>query len=97
MRFHGLDTLRAIAILLVMLFHLNLQGIIPAVIGPVAKVGWVGVDLFFVLSGFLIGSQLVKPYLTGGQPSLKDFYIRRLYRILPAFGVVVGLYFVLPL
>ncbi len=97
MRFHGLDTLRAIAILLVMLFHLNLQGMIPAVISPVAKVGWVGVDLFFVLSGFLIGSQLVKPYLTGGQPSLKDFYIRRLYRILPAFGVVVGLYFVLPL
>lgn len=97
LRLHGLDTLRSLAIVIVMLFHLNLQGMVPAVIGPVARVGWAGVDLFFVLSGFLIGLQLVKPYLTGGQPSLKDFYIRRSYRILPAFCVVLVLYFVLPL
>lgn len=97
MRFHGLDTLRSLAISLVVLYHFDLQGMVPAVLQPVARVGWVGVDLFFVLSGFLIGTQLVKPYLTGVQPSLRDFYIRRAYRILPAFGVVLALYFVLPL
>lgn len=97
LRFHGLDTLRAAAILLVMLYHLNLMGMVPALVRPLAKVGWVGVDLFFVLSGFLIGSQLLKPYLAGAQPSLKDFYVRRAYRILPALFVVLALYLLLPL
>jgi peptidoglycan/LPS O-acetylase OafA/YrhL len=97
MRFHGLDTLRALAIVFVMLYHLSLQGLLPTVILPVARVGWAGVDLFFVLSGFLIGSQLLKPYLTGGRPSISDFYIRRAYRILPAFFVVLLLYRFMPL
>ena len=96
-RFHGLDTLRAIAILLVMLFHFDLQGMVPTAIRPVARVGWVGVDLFFVLSGFLIGSQLMEPYMRGERPSLRDFYLRRAYRILPAYFVVLALYLVLPL
>ena len=60
MRLHGLDTLRSLAIVVVVLYHLNMQAILPSFIEPVAKVGWVGVDLFFVLSGFLIGSQLLK-------------------------------------
>lgn len=89
MRLHGLDTLRALAIVVVMLYHFNMQGLLPSLMEPVAKIGWVGVDLFFVLSGFLISSQLLKPYLTGGEPSLKDFYTRRAYRILPAFFVVL--------
>jgi peptidoglycan/LPS O-acetylase OafA/YrhL len=96
-RFHGLDTLRAAAIVLVMLYHLNMLGLLPSVISPIARLGWVGVDLFFVLSGFLIGSQLLKPYLTGERPSLRDFYTRRAYRILPAFCVVFLLYLVVPL
>lgn len=97
LRFHGLDTLRATAILLVMLYHLNMQSLLPGLLGPVALVGWVGVDLFFVLSGFLIGSQLVKPYLNGATPSLKEFYARRAYRILPAYLVVLFLYLTVPL
>ena len=96
-RLHGLDTLRAVAIVVVMLFHLNNEGLLPAAIRPVAKVGWIGVDLFFVLSGFLIGSQLLKPYLAGGKPSFRDFYTRRAYRILPAFSVVLLLYLTIPL
>ena len=87
MRLHGLDTLRALAIVVVMLYHLNMQGLLPSSISPIAKIGWVGVDLFFVLSGFLIGSQLFKPYLAGRHPSLRDFYTRRAYRILPAFSL----------
>jgi peptidoglycan/LPS O-acetylase OafA/YrhL len=97
LRFHGLDTLRGIAILSVMLYHLNLQGLLPEVLEPLAAVGWVGVDLFFVLSGFLIGSQLLKPYLTGSSPSLRDFYTRRAFRILPAYLVVLALYYMVPL
>ncbi|MDQ2834313.1 MAG: acyltransferase [Acidobacteriota bacterium] len=97
MRLHGLDTLRALAIILVMLYHLNMQGLLPSLLEPVANIGWVGVDLFFVLSGFLIGSQLLKLYLTGGEFSLKDFYTRRAYRILPAFFVVLFLYMTVPL
>ena len=97
MRLHGLDTLRSVAILAVVLYHLNLQGLLPSALDPAAKMGWVGVDLFFVLSGFLIGSQLLKPYLAGEKPSLREFYKRRAYRILPAFFVVLGLYMVVPL
>ena len=95
-RFHGLDTLRAVAIVLVVLYHLSIRGLLPVALGPVAAVGWIGVDLFFVLSGFLIGSQLMKPYLAGRAPSLREFYVRRAYRILPAYLVVLGLYFFVP-
>src|SRR5271163_1091894 len=93
-RLHGLDTLRALAIFLVVIFHL--QGLLPESLLPVASVGWIGVDLFFVLSGFLIGGQLLKPYLDGGRPRLSEFYRRRAYRILPAFFAVLLLYFAVP-
>jgi peptidoglycan/LPS O-acetylase OafA/YrhL len=93
-RLHGLDTLRALAILLVMTFHL--QDVLPQRLLPIASVGWIGVDLFFVLSGFLIGSQLLKPYLAGSRPRLGEFYRRRAYRILPAYLCVLLLYFAVP-
>jgi peptidoglycan/LPS O-acetylase OafA/YrhL len=93
-RLHGLDTLRALAIVLVMIFHL--QSVLPERLLPIANVGWIGVDLFFVLSGFLIGSQLLKPYLEGGRPRLGEFYRRRAYRILPAYLCVLLLYFAVP-
>ncbi|MEO7030008.1 MAG: acyltransferase, partial [Acidobacteriaceae bacterium] len=96
LRFHGLDTLRAAAILVVMLYHLNMYSLLPEALNPVASVGWAGVDLFFVLSGFLIGSQLLKPYLNGTRPSLKEFYARRAYRILPAYLTVLFLYLTVP-
>jgi peptidoglycan/LPS O-acetylase OafA/YrhL len=97
LRFHGLDTLRAAAILLVMLYHLSIRGLLPSALGPLAAVGWIGVDLFFVLSGFLIGSQLLKPYRAGTRPSLREFYRRRAYRILPAYLVVLALYSAVPI
>jgi peptidoglycan/LPS O-acetylase OafA/YrhL len=90
----GLDTLRALAILAVMMFHL--ESFLPERFGVVGDYGWMGVDLFFVLSGYLIGTQLLKPYRTGGTLSLADFYRRRAWRILPAYLVVVALYFTVP-
>ena len=93
-RLHGLDTLRALAILVVMVFHLQMY--LPQFLGQVGKVGWMGVDIFFVLSGFLIGAQLLKPYARGEKLSLTAFYRRRAFRILPAYLVVVLLYFTVP-
>ena len=93
-RLPGLDTLRAVAILAVMLYHL--EGYLPERMMAVAQFGWMGVDLFFVLSGYLIGSQLLKPYVSGERPSLRGFYRRRAYRILPAYLVVLWIYFAVP-
>jgi len=55
-----------------------------------------GVDLFFVLSGYLIGGQLLRPLRDGMPLDFKAFYLRRSFRILPAYGVVLALYFLLP-
>jgi len=88
----GLDLLRAIAIVWVMLFHSWMVGGLGGPLQPIADYGWMGVDLFFVLSGYLIGYQLLKP-LSLGQPfSFGEFYRRRAYRILPAFLVVLWVY-----
>jgi peptidoglycan/LPS O-acetylase OafA/YrhL len=95
-RFFGLDSLRALAITVVMLYHLTIFGELPWRIFPVAGFGWMGVDLFFVLSGFLIGQQVLKPYLSGQQLSIADFYKRRAFRILPSYLAVLLLYFLVP-
>lgn len=76
-----------------MLFHL--QWWLSPAFRPVAQFGWTGVDLFFVLSGFLIGSQLLQAH-AGGAPILWPFYRRRLFRILPLYLVVVALYLLWP-
>lgn len=93
-RLNGLDTLRALAIAMVMLYHLN--GRLPESVAWGGKVGWMGVDLFFVLSGYLIGSQLLRPVHEGRPVSLKDFYHKRAYRILPAYLVVLAVYVAWP-
>jgi peptidoglycan/LPS O-acetylase OafA/YrhL len=74
-----IDALRAIAVFTVILFHINHE-YLPG--------GFVGVDVFFVISGFLISSQLFKS-VSANTFSIKDFYIRRIKRILPAaFSVI---------
>jgi len=76
----GLDGLRGLAILMVLLSHmpnLALNG------------GFYGVDLFFVLSGFLITSLLLEEWRATGAISLKAFYVRRALRLLPALVVVL--------
>jgi peptidoglycan/LPS O-acetylase OafA/YrhL len=78
-----------------MTFHLGWH--LPLIFEPLAHTGWMGVDLFFVLSGYLIGLQLLKPVARGKRPSLMQFYRRRAYRILPAYLLVVLLYFAVPI
>jgi peptidoglycan/LPS O-acetylase OafA/YrhL len=94
-RLPGLDTLRALAIAVVMVFHLN--GLLPDIFDPIARFGWMGVDLFFVLSGYLIGSQLLKLVRDGQGVSLLEFYRKRAYRILPVYLAVLALYVFWPL
>jgi peptidoglycan/LPS O-acetylase OafA/YrhL len=77
-RLRELDFLRGVAILLVLFRH---QNIFPFL----AKMGWIGVDLFFVLSGFLISGLLFKEYLKFGDIQPKRFLIRRGFKIYPIY------------
>ena len=94
-RLPGLDLLRAIAILWVMTYHALILGLIAP--NEVARFGWMGVDLFFALSGFLIGGQLFKPIARGGKLEPGTFYARRLFRTVPTYLVVLALYFTVPM
>src|SRR3569833_3278289 len=75
-----IDGLRAIAIVSVVLFHLS-ETLVPG--------GFVGVDIFFVLSGFLITKNILSE-LEAGRFTLRKFYRRRIKRIAPAMLVVVA-------
>ena len=94
-RLHGLDTLRSCAILLVLAYHYKVVVSGVDTFGFLSQIGWAGVDLFFVLSGYLIGNQIFSS-LNRHDFSLKVFYIRRFLRTLPNFYVVLALYFLLP-
>ncbi|MFI0545967.1 MAG: acyltransferase family protein [Brachymonas sp.] len=72
----GLDGIRALAVLAVILFHANLPRVLPA--------GFLGVDMFFVLSGFLITRLLLVDMQRFGHMATGHFYLRRIKRLLPA-------------
>lgn len=91
----GLDHLRALAIVLVFVFHYGLFPH-PAWIEDIGAFGWTGVDLFYVLSGYLIADQLFRSQARNGTIGLRSFYLRRALRILPAYAVMVLLYFLFP-
>lgn len=80
-RLSGLDGLRAIAVIAVFLFHADLAW---------ARGGYLGVDLFFVISGFLITGLLIGEIERTGTLSLRDFYLRRARRLLPASWVMIA-------
>src|SRR5437868_13941335 len=95
-RQHGLDLIRAAAIASVMIYHANNMLLVPGPVPWLVSFGWMGVDLFFVLSGFLIASQLLKPFASGAKPDYPRFFVRRALRTIPAFAVVAMLYFAFP-
>jgi peptidoglycan/LPS O-acetylase OafA/YrhL len=95
-RLPGLDLLRSIAIVWVMLFHSYIVGGLGPDFAWLSRYGWAGVDIFFVLSGFLIGSQVLRPLQRGEPLSFGGFYARRAWRILPAFAMVLAIYVCFP-
>ena len=80
-RIVGIDGLRALAVLGVMAFHADVLA---------ARGGFFGVDLFFVISGFLITRLLLAELERSGRISLRDFYLRRARRILPAMLLAIA-------
>jgi peptidoglycan/LPS O-acetylase OafA/YrhL len=84
---NALDGLRGLAVIAVVLYHAGISW---------ANGGFLGVELFFVLSGFLITSLLIREWLTTGQIRLRSFWARRARRLLPALFVmviVIGVYY----
>ena len=88
----GLDLLRSFSIWLVLLQHagINLSGLQPL------KIGGIGVEIFFVLSGYLIGNIIFNDLKKGNSliPTLKQFWFRRWLRILPLYYIVLFLKFI---
>ena len=85
MRNLGLDLLRFVAVFLVLGRHLHLPANASPILETWKRGGWIGVDLFFVLSGFLVSSLLFKEYLRAGSINVSRFLIRRGFKIYPAF------------
>ena len=77
----GLDGVRALAVLGVLLYHADLTWI---------RGGFLGVDVFFVLSGFLITSLLLEEFDRSGGISFKRFYLGRARRLLPALILLLA-------
>jgi peptidoglycan/LPS O-acetylase OafA/YrhL len=95
-KLYGLDHLRALAIAWVFFFHYPNVIDMPAWAWDIKDFGWVGVDLFFVLSGFLIARQLFSELKATGTILVKQFFIKRFFRIIPVYLVVVAIYFLAP-
>jgi peptidoglycan/LPS O-acetylase OafA/YrhL len=87
-----LDFIRGIAILLVLDYHAPIGVLLyPFKLMGFAHFGWVGVDIFFVLSGFLVGGLLIKEWKVRGRIDSKRFLIRRGFKIWPQYYVFLGL------
>lgn len=85
-RLPGLDGLRAVAVLAVIAYHLDL-GVLPA--------GFLGVDLFFTISGFIITALLLREFEHTGSLALRAFWMRRVRRLVPPTFAMVAVVIVL--
>lgn len=92
----SIDGLRGIAVLLVLFFHVALalpwQGALSKTIATPLRYGWIGVDIFFVISGFLITGILLRT--REKQKYFLNFYFRRILRIMPAYYMLLLAVFV---
>lgn len=98
-RIPSLDGLRALSIALVLIGHVATTQGAPAWMdrGAISSLGNIGVRFFFVISGFLITTLLLREQESTGRVSLRDFYLRRAYRILPAMLCYVTIIWLLHL
>ena len=101
-RLAGLDVLRAVAVLLVMGRHMwSPPASWPAGVrvfsGMWHNGGWIGVDLFFVLSGFLVSGLLYREFQRHGRISALHFYARRAWKIYPPYYVMIAVTVILTL
>lgn len=94
-RLYGLDHLRALAITMVLFYHYRMfqHG---SWIDKTMGFGWAGVDLFFVLSGYLIATPLFARMVKGKSFSVPEFYIKRFFRIIPLYLFLLAIYFLIP-
>lgn len=93
-RLFTLDVVRGIAILLVLLFHFQPAAgspMLDMLTLPFARAGWAGVDLFFVLSGFLVGRMILIEAAAPGDFDYARFLHRRAWRLWPALFLYVAL------
>jgi peptidoglycan/LPS O-acetylase OafA/YrhL len=90
--FGSLDGLRCLAVAAVVWHHTGSGGLDTL---PLAGRGFMGVDVFFLLTGFLITTLLLREKSKHGSVSLRSFYVRRLLRILPLYYSVLMLYIAL--
>src|SRR3954462_14107971 len=94
-RWQSLDVLRGVAVLLVLFRHLELKAPTSRstelyhFVYTLQRGGWVGVDLFFVLSGFLVSGILFRQYQRDGHIRPIQFLIRRGFKIYPAFWALI--------
>lgn len=84
-KYPGLDLLRTIAVLSVVFFHTIYNEKLST---SIFRIGWIGVDLFFVLSGFLVGGILFDMYKKNSY-NLRTFYIHRFLRIYPVYVFIL--------
>jgi peptidoglycan/LPS O-acetylase OafA/YrhL len=89
-----LDGIRGIAVLLVLLYHAATPALILGTDHRLLPGGWVGVDVFFVLSGYLITRLLLGELQAGGRIDARAFFIRRARRLMPALVVLLGVWLV---
>lgn len=103
-RYLELDIIRAVSILLVIICHIDpvptandTNPIIASIFGFIAKGGWIGVDLFFVLSGYLISGLIFDEYIQNGSVKIGRFLLRRGFKIYPSFYFFVFVSILFPL
>lgn len=94
-RLSGLDHCRSLAIIFVFVYHYRIFGN-PPLVDTIGEFGWTGVDLFFVLSGYLIGGQLLGAIAKDRPIAYGEFWFKRFMRIIPAYAATLILYYTIP-